>query len=384
ATRIPPNTAIVSSVSQKLFMSSQTAHWRSSQTAHWRSSQTAHWRSSQTAHWRSSQTAHWRSSQTAHWRSSRLAHWRSSQTAHWRSSRTAHWRSSRTAHWRSSRTAHWRSSQSEMIPLMLTASEGGGDSMFRRLARSLRVRLSFCGIGDDMSKRVRLAAVVLMASALALQASELSVVAGPVTAQPPAARPPVAHPSLSQQQQAPADSSLLNLDFIFTYGARTLGPIQWRDDAKGYLVLEPSAAGKGAVDIVSYDAASGQKSIAVAAEKLKPEGAASPIGVEQFDFSADGSKLLIFANSARVWRSNTRGDYWVLDLTNWRLKKLGGDAKPSTLMFAKFSPDGRSVGYVRDNNIFVEDLSDNHITQLTTDGTTHLVNGTFDWVYEEE
>jgi dipeptidyl-peptidase-4 len=76
----------------------------------------------------------------------------------------------------------------------------------------------------------------------------------------------------------------------------------------------------------------------------------------------------------------------VLDLTAGSLRKLGGaDVKPSSLMFAKFSPDGGRVGYVRDNNIFVENLSaDSKITQVTNDGSRYIVNGTFDWVYEEE
>jgi dipeptidyl-peptidase-4 len=95
--------------------------------------------------------------------------------------------------------------------------------------------------------------------------------------------------------------------------------------------------------------------------------------------------LLIFTNTKPVWRLNTRGDYWVLERATGKLRKLGGpDAKPSTLMFAKFSPDGGRVGYVRENNLYVEDLATGTITPLTTDGSRTLINGTFDWVYEEE
>jgi dipeptidyl-peptidase-4 len=53
-------------------------------------------------------------------------------------------------------------------------------------------------------------------------------------------------------------------------------------------------------------------------------------------------------------------------------------------MFAKFSPDGSRVGYVRENNLYVEDLASGRITQLTRDGSRTVINGTFDWVYEEE
>ncbi len=188
----------------------------------------------------------------------------------------------------------------------------------------------------------------------------------------------------AQQPAQQLEAERLTLDTIFTYGAKTLGWMQWQADGSGYLTLEPSARGQGALDLVRNDAATGAKTVLIAAEKLTPPGAASPLVIEEFTLSQDGQRLLIFTNSARVWRSNTRGDYWVFDLKSARLQKLGGDAKPSTLMFAKFSPDATRVGYVRENNIYVENLADGRITQLTTDGTQYIVNGTFDWVYEEE
>ena len=123
----------------------------------------------------------------------------------------------------------------------------------------------------------------------------------------------------------------------------------------------------------------------VAARQLVPPGADAPLDVEEYAWSPDGKKALIFTNTQPVWRLNTRGDYWVLDREGGKLRKLGGaNAKPSTLMFAKFSPDGGRVAYVRENNLYVEDLASGAITALTTDGSRTLINGTFDWVYEEE
>ena len=190
-------------------------------------------------------------------------------------------------------------------------------------------------------------------------------------------------PIFAQQAARQADQSLLTLDTIFTYRPQSLGWHQWQADGSGYLMLEPSQA-KGALDLVRYDAASGTRTILVSAQNLTPAGASSPLTIEEFTLSADNKRLLIFTNSERVWRSNTRGDYWVFDLTTKKLQKLGGTAKPSTLMFAKFSPDATRVGYVRENNIYVESLADNRVTQLTTDGAQYTINGTFDWVYEEE
>lgn len=187
--------------------------------------------------------------------------------------------------------------------------------------------------------------------------------------------------------QRPTDASLLTVDSIFTFQTKSLGPIQWQKDGSGYLALERSPTKTEFLDIVRYDALSGERTVRLPAEKLTPEGASAPLLVEEFFLSSDDQKLLVFTNSERVWRSNTRGDFWVVDLKTEKLRKLGGSAKPSTLMFAKFSPDGGRVGYVRENNIYVEDLSKaagSGITQITKDGGRYIINGTFDWVYEEE
>lgn len=146
--------------------------------------------------------------------------------------------------------------------------------------------------------------------------------------------------------------------------------------------------GKFGHDLVWHDPATTDTKIVVPAEAFippdnDPETDHAPLNVESFQFSEDESKLLIFTNSRRVWRRNTRGDYWVLDIEKRELKKLGGDAQPS-MMFAKFSPNGYRVAFVRDNNLFVQNLSNMEITALTKDGSPTLINGTSDWVYEEE
>ena len=53
-------------------------------------------------------------------------------------------------------------------------------------------------------------------------------------------------------------------------------------------------------------------------------------------------------------------------------------------MFAKFSPDGLRAAYVDKNDIYAEDIASGRIVRLTWDGSDTLINGTFDWVYEEE
>ena len=181
--------------------------------------------------------------------------------------------------------------------------------------------------------------------------------------------------------------SMLTLERIFSqeeFKPQDLGPLVWLRDNSGYTVLEKSESIKDGMDMVRYDPESGSREILVRASELTPRGKSQPLKIDDYAWSDDVSKLLIFTNSKRVWRKQTRGDYWVFDLKKRELKQLGGKAAPSTLMFATFSPDGHRVAYVCQNNLFVQNLDDLRITQLTTDGSDFIINGTSDWVYEEE
>ncbi len=166
----------------------------------------------------------------------------------------------------------------------------------------------------------------------------------------------------------------------------------WLGEGEHYTVLETSPNkgrdGTRLVDLVSYDTGTGKRSVLVPGSRFIPVGSKTPLEVEDYKVSADKTKLLIYTNSHKVWRRNTRGDYWVLALGDGALRKLGGDAPEATLMFAKFSPDGHSVGYVHSNNLYVQDLGSFTIRQLTRDGSAaeipDIINGTTDWVTEEE
>jgi dipeptidyl-peptidase-4 len=185
-----------------------------------------------------------------------------------------------------------------------------------------------------------------------------------------------------------ADPSVLTLERIFNskeFLPEQVGQVRWLEKDAAYIKLEADSTVPRGQAFVRYDAATGKREVWVPAARLVPAGDSIPLMVEDYTVSPDQRRLLIFTNSEKVWRQNTRGDFWSLDLSSWKLRKLGGDqAKPSTLMFAKFSPDGNRVAYVRENNLYVENLGDGGITQLTRDGSRTIINGTFDWVYEEE
>jgi dipeptidyl-peptidase 4 len=155
------------------------------------------------------------------------------------------------------------------------------------------------------------------------------------------------------------------------------GKTRWTADGNAYYAVSK----KG---IVKINLPKGDTTVVADSTVFIPTGQQKPLPVENFFFSADGKKILIYTNSQRVWRYNTRGDYWVLDLTSKSLKQVGKDKPASSLMFAKFSPDASKVAYVSGHNIYVEDIATGTSKALTTDGTDKLINGTFDWAYEEE
>ncbi len=173
----------------------------------------------------------------------------------------------------------------------------------------------------------------------------------------------------------------------------------WLDDGTGYTVLEERESDKNTQDdkakddehgvkgndIVFYNADGTGRKVLVSYEKLIPKGDKEPLTVESYQWSKDGKWLMVFTNGEQVWRSRSRGDFWLLNLETDSLYQLGGEnIEAKKLMFAKFSPDSSKVAYVRDNNIYMEKVGSKAVTALTTDGNDTIVNGNFDWVYEEE
>lgn len=153
--------------------------------------------------------------------------------------------------------------------------------------------------------------------------------------------------------------------------------INWTSDGNSTLSLKEG-------NIVKTDIKSHNQTVLVKKEQLIPAGATTPLLFNIYSFSPDYRMLLIFTNTAKVWRYHTRGDYWVLDLSTNQLSQLGKTLPSQSLMFAKISPDGKQAAYVSEHNLYTEDLSTHIIKALTVDGTRKFINGTFDWVYEEE
>lgn len=153
--------------------------------------------------------------------------------------------------------------------------------------------------------------------------------------------------------------------------------IKWAKDGSSYYRIEGG-------QVVKYTLPANTKEVFLSKEQVTPTGQAKPLQLSGYTISDDGSKVLLFTNTKKVWRLNTRGDYWLLDRTKGTLKQIGKSRPASSLMFAKLSPDGKKLAYVSDYNIYVEDVATGAVKALTTGGHRKLINGTFDWAYEEE
>jgi len=189
---------------------------------------------------------------------------------------------------------------------------------------------------------------------------------------------------LRGQVPAAATEMLRRLYASRDFASERFGPARWIENGAAYTTVEPSEAVSGASDIVRYETATGARTVYVSARRLIPAGDSVALDIDDYGWSADGSQLLLFTNSRRVWRQNTRGDYWVLNRHTWKLQKLGGDAPASSLMYTKFSPQGDRVAYVTRGDLYVERIADGKVTRLTSGADSLHVNGMSDWVYEEE
>jgi len=103
-------------------------------------------------------------------------------------------------------------------------------------------------------------------------------------------------------------------------------------------------------------------------------------GIDSYTFSSDEKKILIANNTNQIYRHSFTADYFLFDMVSKELTKILEQVQEPT-----FSPDGKKIAYVKENNLFIYDIASNTNSQITTDGKKNaIINGITDWVYEEE
>ena len=186
-----------------------------------------------------------------------------------------------------------------------------------------------------------------------------------------------AGPTAAQQ-----DPAGLTLERIHASGDFTPESFEgrWRASGDAWTVVEQNEAGHD--ELWEVEAADGDRQRLVAAGELVPAGDSVPLAIDGYEFSPDGRRLLIFTDAQKVWRDRTKGRYYLFDLTSRELEPLSRE--PGWQMFAKFGPDSRRVAFVREHDLHVVELATGEERALTTTGSQDTINGTTDWVYEEE
>lgn len=183
--------------------------------------------------------------------------------------------------------------------------------------------------------------------------------------------------SLTAMAQQAADT--LSLDLIFasrTFAPKSVRGIRPMNDGERYTQIK-----RDSINAYSYQTGR-LTDVIVTSDQLIPQGESQPIALYDYEFSDDETKILFGTNTEPIYRRSSRSDYYIFDLKTKNLQLLSGNGKQQ---LATFSPDGEKVAFVRDNNLFIKNLTTNEERQITSDGKAgSIINGTTDWVYEEE
>lgn len=147
-------------------------------------------------------------------------------------------------------------------------------------------------------------------------------------------------------------------------------------DGEHYTVIE-----KDSINVYSFKSGEYLRTIATG-NQMVPEGDTLPLKINRYEFNDDESKILIPTKTKSIYRYSTESEYYIWDIDNQELSALSAGGKQR---LADFSPDGRKIAFVRDNNLVITNLEKDLEFNVTTDGKiNNIINGTTDWVYEEE
>ncbi len=174
----------------------------------------------------------------------------------------------------------------------------------------------------------------------------------------------------------------LTLEDIFSsnmYVAEKVENIRWLPNGTAFTFTENNKASK-LLDIYKYEVESGSITLLLSGIDLKYNN--KPIKMSDYSWTNDGKYLLIEGPEKEIWRHSRQAPYYLYELETKKITSLGNN--DPNLRNVKLSPDGSMVGFVREHNIYIADVKTGEEKQLTFDGSTNILNGEFDWVYEEE
>ena len=127
--------------------------------------------------------------------------------------------------------------------------------------------------------------------------------------------------------------------------AQNRGKINWTADGNYYTKVKDG-------NIIQVDPKTEEETVIITKTQITDPVTKTVLQPQSYEFNSNYTRVLIFTNTAKVWRYNTRGDYWLYDIIAGKLTKMGKGLPAQSLMFAKFSPNGKMVAYVSEHNIF--------------------------------
>jgi dipeptidyl-peptidase 4 len=180
---------------------------------------------------------------------------------------------------------------------------------------------------------------------------------------------------------------LLTLDDIITsskFKGKSLSGIRWLDQGNKFSFQQYDTTTKSE-NISVYNIKDGSRTLLVDVSTLKLHPGDPLFKYSSYQWSPQGNKILFVSSPPEkqyLSRLTPGGNYFLCNMHDKSFQRLTNVHEPQ--YNHKFSPDGTTLGFVRGNNIIVIDLASGIETQLTNDGAEHIINGKFDWVYEEE
>lgn len=174
--------------------------------------------------------------------------------------------------------------------------------------------------------------------------------------------------------------SPITIQDIWKSGAiypQRIGSLRSMNDGEHYTAMSPMA-------ITQYSFRTGEKvrDLCVFGGPAQAKKAKPLPHFQSYEMSNDEQKILLSANFEPIYRHSGVADYYIYDRSNSTFTCISLDGKQR---LTTFSPDGTKVAFVRDNNLYCMDLDSQVEFAITTDGKLNsVINGTTDWVYEEE
>lgn len=181
--------------------------------------------------------------------------------------------------------------------------------------------------------------------------------------------------SFAQKKELTPDDIFLSNKF----NPENVENVRWKPDGSAFAFTKINPL-SSFTDIYLYDIQSLEEKLFISSEKLVFNG--KKVLMSSYEWTDDGKYFIIRGPEKSIWRHSRMSPVYLFNIETGKIQALADEH--SGLKGAKLSPNGKFAGYVKEHNLYFVELATGKETQLTFDGNENILNGEFDWVYEEE